>query len=406
MKSLIFTIATLIFFTTFTQAQTELFFHNPTTSGNDNSVGYTALYENVATFNDQIIEMKATIVDASDSDDISSFGFASDSGHDFRFNMRDDRVSTGDSIWAKVKFQFFYAGTHTPANMTIDFTHDNITENTKSIDKVQVEAEEIAAYTINDPTTLDIQGTFTFAGTEHSGNNNNPEYAVIFHYENANTFYITYKMIKKSNNSTTIFYRADGNGELVEFNNQVRINNFFFLLPLDLIDFSVELENQEAMISWITENEEALSHFEIERSTDGIKFETINMIPAKGNNGDLTYYDAIDTKPNSGVNYYRLRSVDFDGTYYYSDIEVIEIKETNITTVQVYPNPTTDWIKVNAETTVETINIMDMNGRTIINTTVQDSFGEVNVSDLPKGQYFININFEGGEFTNQAIIVQ
>ena len=266
MKTFISTITAIIIFFNLSNAQTEFYFGNPITSGPSNQVGYTGLYENVATFNGQSIDLKATIVDASHHSMITNFDFASDSGHDFRFNMRDDRVETGNSIFAKVKFELFYSGTHTPVSLSMDFTHDNIDEDNKSMDKVQVEFEELAAYTINNPTTLNITGTYTFSGTDQAGNNSNPEFAVTFNYENTSQFHITYTMVKKTNNSNTVFFRADGNGDLVTYTNESRVPGGSSLLPLDLIAFDVQLEDKTAEITWITENEEVLSHFEIERS--------------------------------------------------------------------------------------------------------------------------------------------
>ncbi|MGB1217832.1 MAG: hypothetical protein ACPG5P_08135, partial [Saprospiraceae bacterium] len=110
-------------------------------------------------------------------------------------------------------------------------------------------------------------------------------------------------------------------------------------LPVELLSFTGEyLERKGNQLDWITVTEENTSHFDVERSTDGINFEFMGKVEAAGNSSERLTYDFLDTKPMNGVNYYRLRIVDLDQTFEYSN--VISLKSIQGLDITMSPNPT------------------------------------------------------------------
>jgi hypothetical protein len=109
-------------------------------------------------------------------------------------------------------------------------------------------------------------------------------------------------------------------------------------LPLNLLSFKGQLINEKVSLTWKTANERNVLGFEVERMTE-TKWEKIGNVKSaiggiSGNN-----YSFNDYKPVTGVNYYRLKIVDIDGKYVYSDIVNVELKPNKNVVYQNVPNP-------------------------------------------------------------------
>lgn len=112
------------------------------------------------------------------------------------------------------------------------------------------------------------------------------------------------------------------------------------LLPLDLHSFEVNRQNKEAVIAWITSNEHNITHFEVERSINGLDFEPIGQVYAKNAQKDETnYYKLTDNTPLLGQSYYRIRIVEQDGSSVLSPIKALTFENDQATNLAVYPNP-------------------------------------------------------------------
>ncbi len=99
-------------------------------------------------------------------------------------------------------------------------------------------------------------------------------------------------------------------------------------LPIELIKFEGEGHNQQNVLSWSTASEINNSHFEIERSVDGINFEYIGQIEGAGNSNQIQNYNFMDRNPLKGQIFYRLKQIDFDENSTYSKIVQIQNKES------------------------------------------------------------------------------
>ena len=169
-------------------------------------------------------------------------------------------------------------------------------------------------------------------------------------------------------------------------------------LPVKLLYFRGNSDAGINKLTWATSTEINAGYYSIERSTNGRDFTAIGKVDAAGNTNAITNYSYNDNSFAAGINYYRLKVVDKDGSYSYSSI--IAIKDgapANI--VSVYPNPAKDvlFVQVKAyEAQKATIAITDMQGRIVNTQMVQLANGNnntsINVNSLPKGMYMITVN--------------
>ncbi len=112
---------------------------------------------------------------------------------------------------------------------------------------------------------------------------------------------------------------------------------FEVALPVELVRFEGQLKGEQVALQWATATEQNNDFFTLERSTDGEQFFAIAEIDGAGDSFVPLDYQYWDTKPQLGLNYYRLRQTDFDGSSTLSDIVVIDYQPKSRVVVQ--PNP-------------------------------------------------------------------
>ncbi|HFA47662.1 MAG TPA: T9SS type A sorting domain-containing protein [Bacteroidetes bacterium] len=120
-------------------------------------------------------------------------------------------------------------------------------------------------------------------------------------------------------------------------------------LPVELFDFrAIAQDDNTALLTWQTASEQGNKGFEIEKSTDGRNWETQGFVPGHGTTSEFQQYKFIDEKPLSPhlggckggcLNYYRLRQMDFDGKFEYSEVRSVLFEDGPPTIFQAYPNP-------------------------------------------------------------------
>jgi hypothetical protein len=168
-------------------------------------------------------------------------------------------------------------------------------------------------------------------------------------------------------------------------------------LPVEMIYFDAQLVENKVVLDWATATEVNNEKFEIERSTDdGATFIKIGEVNGSGNTNFTTYYTFEDQRPMKGLNYYRLKQVDFDGTFAYSEIRAVNVNES--IGLSVFPNPATDIVHLTADgITSNQIMITDGMGRLVRDMLITQKNTDLVVLDvqyLPSGMYFINYNGE------------
>ncbi len=113
-------------------------------------------------------------------------------------------------------------------------------------------------------------------------------------------------------------------------------------LPVKIISFTASAQGKTALIEWSATNEISSDHYIVERSKDGITFTSISKISDKGNTGGVNHYSLVDNTPYPGLNYYRLKQVDKDGRFVYSEIKSVRFNTGK--ELEVYPNPVTSVV--------------------------------------------------------------
>ena len=108
-------------------------------------------------------------------------------------------------------------------------------------------------------------------------------------------------------------------------------------LPVTLLNFDVEKENEAVLVTWATAKEINNDYFVIERSSDGNQFEAIGSVKGNGNSNSLLNYTLTDAQPLQGKSYYRLAQYDFDGARQESEIKTVNYSVISVVTVS--PNP-------------------------------------------------------------------
>lgn len=164
-------------------------------------------------------------------------------------------------------------------------------------------------------------------------------------------------------------------------------------LPVVLTTFDGKQNNKVVELKWATESEIDNSHFDIEKSTDGIRFEAFGTVEGVGTTNETNFYNFSDNNPSNGINYYRLNQVDFDGENEYSKVISVEV-ENNNSVITVFPNPVRENTQVQLGVVYPNsfIEIISTTGQVVREIRVESSVQEVFMGDLPSGIYFFRLN--------------
>lgn len=185
--------------------------------------------------------------------------------------------------------------------------------------------------------------------------------------------------------------------------------NGTFVLPFSVTSFTAEKKNGGVKLNWESNSEIATSHFIVEHGTDGSNFTDLQRVEAAGNSSSVKHYTATDAKPIYGTNFYRLKMVDLDGKFTYSNIVAIKISNENYS-VSVFPNPVQNEIRVQIPPAGKgdcVIQIQDISGKLIRQKTVQLNNAllstTINVEDLAKGVYLLVVQYGDTKETQKII---
>lgn len=181
-------------------------------------------------------------------------------------------------------------------------------------------------------------------------------------------------------------------------------------LPVDLVSFTGHAMERSNMLKWQTASEENTKTFIVERSLDGVNnYSEIDRIDAQGNSSEMVRYEIEDLNPGA-LSYYRLRIVDFDEKYEFSDIIAVQQSTAEIDQVEVFPVPAKEevTILVHAKTDGNAIMIIsDFMGRKIKEEKIVLKTGinryDLNWNGLESNFYYLTID-KGGEKITKKIL--
>jgi hypothetical protein len=180
-------------------------------------------------------------------------------------------------------------------------------------------------------------------------------------------------------------------------------------LPIELIDFYAFREGENVKLEWTTATEINSDVFEIEHSNDGISFQKIGEVRAATFSNSALNYDFLHQNPVDGINYYRLKMRDLDGSFEYSDIRSVDLTNfqnlSNLVTI--YPNPTSDILNIRFSDNFEegSVEMYNELGKKVLERSLNHpSKNTISVQNLPAGIYLINLKIEGRNLTNRVVI--
>ncbi len=154
-------------------------------------------------------------------------------------------------------------------------------------------------------------------------------------------------------------------------------------LPVGLLDFEGAAKSKAVELNWRTSQEQNSKHFEVLRSTDGSAFTTLGRINAAGNSTTARDYRFLDQNPASGMNFYKLRAVDKDGSFTYSN--TVPVKFDSKSTRLSFVSSTGNSIRVSAYNNSSeraTVKLLSMDGKLLGTQQVLLNNG-MNFIDIP-----------------------
>jgi hypothetical protein len=175
-------------------------------------------------------------------------------------------------------------------------------------------------------------------------------------------------------------------------------------LPVKLVQFTAQKKNNEQVsLHWTTAQEINSNRFEIERSVDAKVFEFIGEVSAKGISSRIVNYIWEDYKPNP-INYYRLKQVDADGSFHYSETRLVKLDEGALKSFVYYPIPAKETITIEHAQPVKNIRVLDITGTEIVRYSGNNYTETINIQQLAPGVYILSISDETGKTLNEKFV--
>lgn len=185
-------------------------------------------------------------------------------------------------------------------------------------------------------------------------------------------------------------------------------------LPIELLKFEVDVVGNTIDINWMTASEKNNDYFTVEKTKDGVHFETVSSVIGGGNSTTILKYNMKDFQPYDGHSYYRLNQTDYDGTISHSNLVNANFKRKTDFSFKIYPNPN-DGVCINldiiADSGQETHLVMtDINGTEIYRREISASSNDENVytfcsqERLAPGIYFVKVSSSNKEYTKKVVV--
>lgn len=204
----------------------------------------------------------------------------------------------------------------------------------------------------------------------------------------------SYNVNIPSVNTTTgkVMVRGTNN---VFFNIQDELLIIHDPMPVTFISFTARKEGRKSVLNWSTATETNSDKFIVERSSNGTEFkEVIGTVKAAGNSTTVQNYSLVDNAPFNKWNYYRLKQIDLDGKFTYSNIASVYFSKDNSSIVSIYPNPVKDQTTIDFYTERAgkvKMEVYDSKGALVSSQTYNSVTGmnrtTINVQSLSTGIY-------------------
>ncbi len=177
------------------------------------------------------------------------------------------------------------------------------------------------------------------------------------------------------------------------------------LLPVTIVSFTALANGCTANLAWKSESESNSNNYVIEMSLDGTSFTPVGTIASKNSSTGATYNFAYDKLSNS-VTYFKLKAVDNDGTFTYSQVVAVTGNGScsGSLVVKIWPNPTNDIVNIEGLVNGTHIVLVNMNGQKLAETTNNGSTQTISLSSYPSGVYLLHIQGIDGSVNNIKVV--
>lgn len=190
-----------------------------------------------------------------------------------------------------------------------------------------------------------------------------------------------------------------------------------FALPVELVSFSAKALDNAVVLEWMTASELNNKGFSVEKSLDGVSFSEIGFVAGRGTSTEFASYSYTDNKAGAAVVYYRLKQLDFDGTFAYSTI--VRVESSSVPAVfalnQNYPNPFNPSTSISftvASEGIASLNVYSINGE-LVSTLFNEAAkaGQVynvkfDAGNLPSGIYFYRLTQGNSVVTKKLTLLK
>jgi hypothetical protein len=286
----------------------------------------------------------------------------------------------------------------------------------------------LGALSALDPESGTLGANNTFIINEVSGLNGNK----LFYDQNGNGILEPYEQIVgytlfTKYDPSKLFFKFSGSGSLsasftfnvadpagqVGLTPSTYIASWVGALPVELEEFTATAEGRSAVLHWTTASETDNDHFDIERSPDAISWTKIGSKKGAGTTNSKTEYNLIDAAPLEDDNYYRLKQVDVDGQFVYTDIRGLTFDSPEQNKVAMFPNPVSSHSPFtiqlsNANTTISHISIANVLGEIVYQSqsVPQKNIGQIDDGALPAGSYLVSVYSDDAKTLSSLLVVR
>ncbi len=188
-----------------------------------------------------------------------------------------------------------------------------------------------------------------------------------------------------------------------------------YVVPVELTSFAAVVSGTDTKLSWNTATETNNRGFDIERMNADGTFEQIGFVPGFGTTTEPKSYTYVDSKLDAGNYSYRLKQIDYDGSFSYSDVIEVEVATpATFALEQNYPNPFNPSTKIRFSIPIETdvrLNVYNTLGQEvaeIVNSRLKEGYHEVNFDafSLTSGIYFYRLEADKFVDVKKMIIIK
>lgn len=222
-------------------------------------------------------------------------------------------------------------------------------------------------------------------------------------YSLDNINYQPSNILTATSNPVTVYVRESTCGEI-----QSEQYTIACALPVELLSFQGQAEKRNNLLKWKTAEEINFDYFVIEKAGTDLLFSPLQKIAGQSSGQMITAYEFRDRYPEKEWTYYRLKIVDLDGTFSYSN--VVSIRSTDFLTMQVFPNPVSSNLFIELNNTIITdavLTIYDQLGvaihQKIVDARTLNNNYSISTADLPSGIYWLQVKTVQGNLSRKFV---